>query len=1604
MWGSWLSSCRPRRFGVPWAAFCVAALLVPAFTVSAHAQTHDILLSNKNLHVKDGNWYLLEDTHYHESYTVKLKTQPTHPVDVMIQEVDQNGTPIENPLLVLAFTVTLVPSNPTPGHTHLWSTGASVPLSAIGDDGNSTDETVRIKHSASSSDANYNGKEKTQIVTEVDNDRVVLLTPTKVTVPEGGTSTYTAKLKSQPTGNVTVTVARKSGGDTNLTVKTGASLTFTTENYDTAQTVTLQAAEDNDNLHGSAVFTHTPSGADYTEPGATLTAATLTAVENDNDNGLKLSVASLSVPENETKTYTVALNAQPTDDVTVTVARKSGGDTDLSVQSGGTLTFTTENYSTAQTVTLKAAVDADDAHGSAEFTHTASDGGYNGVSATLTATEVDKRAVTFGFSHLYPITGNADMNVNEGGTAYYTVSLADKPTADVTVTVTHKSGDTDLSVQSGGTLTFTPTNYSMSQNVTLSAAKDDDYYVGIATFTHTAGGAWTGARGDITAAEKDSEKDKRTPKLLPLPTKLATHPLPFLGTKLLPVAWIPEGETKSLPVTLATRPRPNETVTVTVSKTRSAEFPGGTNDPDLTAAPATLTFTSTNWNTPQTVTLSAAEECDAPPCSSTEDDILDGSAGVKFAATSNSTENPKYDGQVTLWVHEADNDNTSRALTLSATSVAVPEGGEKTYTVKLASEPDESVTVTVARKSGDEHDTDLSVQSGGSLTFTTDNWDTAQTVTLSAADDEDNVNGTAVFTHIPDGAWIIASKELTATEADKDLVSGTVPEPVPVTFGTRTIEDQTYVLDAPIAALTLPAATGGGGNVSYALSGTLPAGLTFDPATRVLTGTPTALQGAVSYTYTATAGNVTATLTFTIAVERDTLPVFVNEDPTIQLVANQAYTLNAAIPALTLPEATGGNPPITYALALAAAAGTQGRTQAATGTDAGGDSSTLPAGLTFDPATRTLSGTPTALQSPRLYVYTATDYNGDQAKLEFTIAVETDREATFGDRTIGPQTYVQHAAIQRRLPQATDGNGVLTYALSGTLPAGLTFDPATRVLTGTPTEQQPATRYTYTVTDVDGDTAELTFTITILVAAEKEILKDMLAAQGRALLSSATGVIGERFRRPGVRSGGVLGACTGTAFPGGARASPEEPPAADSREEGGDGPRRDRAAECLSGILDTIANELPTFSGGGALGKAAADEAPWRSRGPDVTRMGSQPAWNWESLVWGRSFALPLKTPASPESAWTLWGAGDVQGFQGSPRQGSYDGQVRSLYLGLDKRWSERWLAGAALAQSWGETDYVAGDDEGSTGQVETRLTSLYPYVRGAFESGLEVWAIGGYGRGEAENTRQGEAGAAETSDLSMAMGATGARQPMTEWGRVQVALVGGAGYVTLVTDAGGPVVGDLNVAVHRGRLAVEATGQYEALTPYVQVGGRYDGGAGQTGAGLETVAGVRYASERLEFEARGRWLATHAAEGYAEYGGLARLAVKPQADGTGFRMAVAPRWGAAEGSGLLGGGETLLGGGAVPGAGVNGVQPAGNRVLTLQSQVGYGFAVFDRQGVLTPYGGFALTGAETHRYRLGGRLGMAQWLNLSLEGSRSEGTGQQPADQGVQLTLQGRF
>ena len=85
----------------------------------------------------------------------------------------------------------------------------------------------------------------------------LVLFPTSLTVTEASSATYTVKLATLPTAAVTVSIGGTSGTDLSLN-KT--SLTFTTSNYNTAQTVTVRAAGDDDATNDSATLTHTAAG------------------------------------------------------------------------------------------------------------------------------------------------------------------------------------------------------------------------------------------------------------------------------------------------------------------------------------------------------------------------------------------------------------------------------------------------------------------------------------------------------------------------------------------------------------------------------------------------------------------------------------------------------------------------------------------------------------------------------------------------------------------------------------------------------------------------------------------------------------------------------------------------------------------------------------------------------------------------------------------------------------------------------------------------------------------------------------------------------------------------------------------------------------------------------------------------------------------------------------------------------------------------------------------------------------------------------------------------------------------------------------------------
>ncbi|MFI6484806.1 glycoside hydrolase family 6 protein [Nonomuraea sp. NPDC050663] len=207
----------------------------------------------------------------------------------------------------------------------------------------------------------------------------LVVSPTSVSVTEGATATYSVRLQSQPSSNVTVTSTAGSG-DSDLTLSGGGSLTFTPSNWNTPQNVTVAAAEDSDTTNGTRPFTVASTG---------LTSVTVNATESDNDGGtgtqaLVVSPTAVSVNEGGSATYGVRLQSQPTGNVTVTSTAGSG-DSDLTVSGGGSLTFTTSNWNTAQNVTIAAAEDSDETNGTRPFT-VASTGL---TSVTVTATESD---------------------------------------------------------------------------------------------------------------------------------------------------------------------------------------------------------------------------------------------------------------------------------------------------------------------------------------------------------------------------------------------------------------------------------------------------------------------------------------------------------------------------------------------------------------------------------------------------------------------------------------------------------------------------------------------------------------------------------------------------------------------------------------------------------------------------------------------------------------------------------------------------------------------------------------------------------------------------------------------------------------------------------------------------------------------------------------------------------------------------------------------------------------------------------------------------------------------------------------------------------------
>ena len=400
------------------------------------------------------------------TYTIVLDSQPTGNVTITPSSSDTNTATVS---AALTFT------------TGNWNTAQTVTVTGVNDNiDNPVDRSATISHAVAG--GGYGAVVAADVAVTVTDDDGVGITVSEAnrTVAEaGGTATYTIVLNTQPTGNVVIT---PTSSDTN-TATVSTALTFTTGNWNTAQTVTVTGVNDNiDNLNNrrSATITHAVAGGGY---GAVVAANVAVTVTDDDGAGITVSQVARTVAEaGGTATYTIVLDSQPTGNVTIT---PSSSDATIATVSAA-LTFTTGNWNTAQTVTVTGVNDNIDNlnnRRSATITHAVAGGGYGAVVAAnvaVTVTDDDGVGIT--------VSEVARTVDEDGGTATYTLVLESPPTGNVTITP--RSSDTDIATVSGA-LTFTAGNWDTAQTVTVTGVNDDIDNLNnrrSATITHPAAG------------------------------------------------------------------------------------------------------------------------------------------------------------------------------------------------------------------------------------------------------------------------------------------------------------------------------------------------------------------------------------------------------------------------------------------------------------------------------------------------------------------------------------------------------------------------------------------------------------------------------------------------------------------------------------------------------------------------------------------------------------------------------------------------------------------------------------------------------------------------------------------------------------------------------------------------------------------------------------------------------------------------------------------------------------------------------------------------------------------------------------------------------------
>ena len=401
-------------------------------------------------------------------------------------------------------------------------------------------------------------------------------------------------------------------------------------------------------------------------------------------------------------------------------------------------------------------------------------------------------------------------------------------------------------------------------------------------------------------------------------------------------------------------------------------------------------------------------------------------------------------------------------------------------------------------------------------------------------------------------------------------------------------------------------------------------------------------------------------------------------------------------------------------------------------------------------------------------------------------------------------------------------------------------------------------------------------------------------------------------------------------------------------------------------------------------------------------------SYDLAKVLGGSSFLVPLSSHDQDSGSGVgvaVWGGGDFRSIGGGEEGAvDWDGSVWSARLGADLRFVDSLLTGLAVSWTSGALDYVDGTPrEDREGTYASWLISAHPYV-GWTTPDFGLWATGGVGWGGV-TIDDSEADAQEADATQWSVGAGGSVTLLsTDWfiaGGTTALKLKAEGFLAgaTVAENEAKTIAELTVGVNQARAAIEAShAQHFAgggsLRPSLEIGGRFDGGDGETGVGLEVGGGLTYADPGSGLTVAGTGRALVIRDGnYGEWGLSGLIQLDPNAAGHGLMMSVRPTFGVTA-SGVSGlwehGTLDLLSGG----------EAAGGRV---EAEIGYGLAAFGTAGVLTPYAGASLTDAGTHSLSLGGRLELGPAFDLTLELERSDSADPDTAAE-HDITLEGSF